>query len=186
MWGDICPEGSAHSSPALVSEVVLLCPTAHHHPLSCRRERALVPSILHLLVESNGLNCWERWDYSKNSDFGLKQKRWRRHRFLPTNSATGWGESNSGMTVPSTAAPWLWAWVGIVHSQVLPDPAVHRKLFGTTVGAGLWALLSGILTVIISVIQKSACKLTFPQQECVCLVRSVCLYCQLRDFRLVT
>lgn len=62
-----------------------------------------------------------------------------------------------------------------MHSHVLPDPAVHRKLFGTMVGAGLWAVLSGVLTVIISVIQKSACKLTFPQQECVCLVRSGCL-----------
>lgn len=54
-----------------------------------------------------------------------------------------------------------------MHFHVLPDPAVHRKLFGTIASARLWAVLTGVLTVIISLIQESVCKLTYPQQECV-------------------
>lgn len=112
-------------------------------------------------------------------DCGLKQQRWR-HRFLSTNPATGGGKSSSGTAVPSTAAPWLWAWVGAVHSHALPHPTVHGKLFGTIVSARLWTVLTGVLTVIISVIWKGVCKSMYPQQECVCLVSSVCLYCRLR------
>lgn len=58
-----------------------------------------------------------------------------------------------------------------MHFGLLPDPAVHKKLLGIIASAWLLAVSAGILAAIISVIQKSVCKLPYVKQECAWLAQ---------------